>query len=650
MNHNIVQIALPLHQNKSVFDYYSDNKCDVGNFVKISFRGKDQLGVVWSKEASTIDKSKLKNVQEVITGFSLTKAQVKFLQFLSYYNMASIGAVLKLIMPSTKKLKTIEGICDHYKIDLPKLNKAQESAFDTIADKLDNYNVTLLDGVTGSGKTEVYCYAIAKILANTTDQVLVLMPEIMLSNQFVSRFEQRFGIKPHIWHSSVSQKDKKELWHLTAQGNARLIIGTRSALFLPFKHLKLIVLDEEHDLSYKQEDGIVYNARDMAVAYSHYNNSPIILCSATPSIETLHNVTLNKYSRCSLAARYGDNLMPDISVVDMRKVRLKKNQWISPLLQSKVSDTLKQGHQVMLFLNRKGYAPITLCKSCGYKEQCHNCEAFLVTHKAKNKLICHHCGYNKEVSNVCSSCDAEDSLINCGPGVERIEEEVQQLWPDARSFVVTRDTVDQNETNEILQKILNKEVDIIIGTQILSKGYHFPALNLVGVIDADIGLIGVDLRASERTYQLLHQVSGRAGRESKGEAVIQTYYPDNEILRSLQHNNSKNFYHSEIKARESVNMPPFKRLVAVILSGTNPDKLQQIVTDIAKAIPYTKEITVLGPAPAPISLLRGRYRYRFLIRSNTNIKIQSFVRSWLASIKLPKSIRLKLDVDPYNFL
>ena len=648
MTKNIVQVAVPNNQDKAIFDYYIDQECNIGDLVKVSFRSKELLGIIWSKNKSEVAKFKLKSVQELYP-ISLSEAQLKFIKFIAHYNMAPLGAVIKLCLPIKEDAKNTQE-SEQYKIKLPELNEEQQAAHLSIAKHLDEYQVTLLDGVTGSGKTEVYSYIIAEILQKAKGQVLVLMPEIMLTQQFVERFKERFGSKPDIWHSKITPAQKRELWWRIASGEARFIIGARSALFLPFKDLDLIVLDEEHDSSYKQEEGIIYNARDMAVMRSHFHKKPLILASATPSIETLHNVTMKKYSEVNLSSRYGAGSMPEVSVVDMRESRLKRGQWLSPLLRKKIDNMLAQNKQVLLFLNRRGYAPISLCKACGHKEQCNNCESFLVVHKAKNKLMCHYCGYSKTLTSDCSSCKTKDSLITCGPGVERIAEEVAGLWPEAKSMIVTKDTVNEDQAGEVLQQIMNKEVDIIIGTQILSKGYHFPELNLVGVIDADIGLIGADLRASERTYQLLHQVSGRAGRESKGEVVIQTYYPDNQILSSLQTNNRQNFYQSELGTRKMVNMPPFNKLVAIILSGKTNDRVEKVAQDLAKMIPYTKEITVLGPAAAPIAMLRGKYRYRFLVRSEPNINIQLYIQQWLAQYTLPASVQLKTDVDPYSFL
>lgn len=646
-----IQVAIPSHQNKSVFDYLARTKCKIGDLVKVSFRNKELIGVVWSCDPSRVEPKKLKYIEEK-TNICLRESQVSFLKFMCNYNLLNLGSLINLITSFYDSSTRYEVEDSEYIPQLAKLNDDQNKSLQSILENLQGYTTTLLKGVTGSGKTEVYSHALAEVLKGNGSQVLVLLPEIMLTNQFVLRFEDRFGSKPMIWHSQVSKKRKKEIWNLISKGKKSFIIGARSALLLPFQNLKMIVLDEEHDSSYKQEDGLIYNARDMAVAYSHFNKSPIILASATPSVETMHNVMVNKYKALYLPSRYGDNVMPEISVVDMRESNLKKNQWISYELRKKINYAIEQNSQTMLFLNRKGYAPISLCKSCGYKECCELCDSFLVAYKSKNQLICNHCGYKKTLSNACSECAVEDSMINCGPGVERIEEEVKILWPNANTIVVTKDTVNEKNSEEILRKIINNEIDIIIGTQILSKGHHFPKLNLVGVLDADIGLIGADLRASERTYQLLTQVSGRSGRESRGSVVIQTYYPKNDVLKSLQNNNSKEFYDSEIKIRKIANMPPFKKLIAIILSDSKQERVEMAAKTLSKSAQYTQDVSILGPVPAPMALLRGRYRYRFLVRSNisSKVKTQYYVKKWIESTKIPSTVRVKVDVDPYSFL
>jgi len=647
-----IQVAIPSYQKKSIFDYYANCKCSIGDLVKIPFRNKEAWGVVFDTKDSSIEKSRLKEVIEVAHNASFSKEQMDFFKFASYYTMSSIGNILKLAIPMEFASVAPEFEEVLYQKNAIALNAIQREAADFLLSKIETnkHEVLVLDGITGSGKTEVYSTAICKILQEKSNQVLVLLPEIMLTNQFVHRFENIFGSKPDVWHSNITKKEKKKLLSRIISGNARFVIGARSGLFLPFKNLKMIVVDEEHDHSYKQEEGIIYNARDMAVAYGHYNHIPVLLSSATPSIETLRNISIGKYLHVKMLSRYGGATLPKINIVDMSKINMDRNKWISPFLQNKISEYLEKGKQVMLFLNRKGFAPITLCKSCGHKEVCKNCASFLVVHKSPKKLLCHYCGYSKSVSNDCSSCEKKDSMISCGPGVERIQEEVFALWPDVKSLIVTRDSVGEDVGSSVIEKILNKEVEIIIGTQILSKGHHFPSLDLVGVIDADIGLFGADLRASERTFQLLTQVSGRAGRESEGEVVIQTYYSDNPILNAIKIGDREAFYELEMESRRQMNMPPFQRLVGLIISGRNESQVQEFVSSIGKSIKYNKEVVILGPVVAPMSYIRGKHRYRFLVKAAPNAKVQEYISRWLSNISVPSSIKLKIDVDPYNFM
>ncbi len=647
-----IQVAIPTLQKKSVFDYYTKQECSVGSLVKIPFRNKEILGVIVGEEKSEFPKEKLKNTIDVVKDFVFSQDQINFMKFVSYYTMASIGNVLKLAIPVEFSIEDSEGTKpEKITTQLTELNESQKDASEFMISKMNNrHEVFVLDGITGSGKTETYSALIKKILEEESGQVLIMMPEITLTNQFITRFEKIVGIKPDVWHSEVTPKVKKDLLSKIMTGKSRFVIGARSGLFLPFKELKLIVVDEEHDTSYKQEDGIVYNARDMAVACGHFNKIPVVLSSATPSIETIHNIAKGKYHRVKLESRYGGATLPEINIVDMSKSGLDKGKWISKQLKKKVEEYLIKDKQVMLFLNRRGYAPITLCKSCGHKETCKNCSTFLVAHKSNNSLLCHYCGYKKYIQSDCSECDEKDSLINCGPGVERIAEEVESLWPDEKYIVVTKDSLEKDKDGETISSILNKDVRIIIGTQILSKGHHFPALDLVGVIDADIGLFGADLRASERTYQLLTQVSGRAGRETKGEVIVQTYYPSNPIVKALQEGKRDDFYDLEIQSRKDINMPPFNRLVGVVLSDRNESRLEEVAHNLAKQVEYNETISVLGPVLAPIYYVRGRYRYRFLVKSPYGSKVQDYVNKWISKVKLPSTTRMKIDVDPYNFM
>lgn len=535
----------------------------------------------------------------------------------------------------------------------PDLSVQQQAAADTLCEKVNagQYSTTLLDGVTGSGKTEVYLAAVEEALKTSGTQALVMLPEIILTAQLVSRFRARFGFEPTQWHSNLSPALREKNWRSIANGEARLVVGARSALFLPYKNLKLIVVDEEHDASYKQEEGVIYQARDMAVIRAKMEAIPLVLVSATPSIETFRNVQEGKYDILRLPVRHGGASMPDIKVVDMRTVSLPSNHWISGPLKTAVADTMAQGRQSLLFLNRRGYAPLTLCRSCGHRFQCKTCSSWLVEHRNPSRLLCHHCGYNEPVVQQCPECKKEDTIATCGPGVQRVAEEVKVLFPDARVAMMTSDNMaGPDEAEQMVRDIMQGNIDIIVGTQMMAKGHHFPNLTLVGIVDADLGLAGGDLRAAERSYQLLHQVSGRAGREKdKGRAIIQSYMPENTVITALAKGQRNAFVACESASREITGMPPFARLAAVILSDADQQKAYAVARSLARSAPADDNVTVLGPVEAPLFLLRGKYRYRLLIKSKRTINLQKWLRSWLATVKLPGSLKLKVDIDPYSF-
>ncbi len=517
------------------------------------------------------------------------------------------------------------------------------------------HNVTLLDGVTGSGKTEVYFEAISKVLASDKDaQILVLLPEIALSQQFFDRFQTRFNEAPAVWHSAVSKTKKRKIWRGVAEGKTRVVVGARSALFLPFKNLKLTIIDEEHDPSYKQEDGgAIYHARDMAIVRAKIENAPIILVSATPALETIVNVRQGKYKSVILAGRYGGASMPDTHMINMRETPPPTRlSFLSSKLRQVLTETLEAEEQSLLFLNRRGYAPLTLCRTCGHRLECPSCTAWLVNHRSSNRLQCHHCGYGMIMPKKCPECEAEDSLALCGPGVERLEEEVQSFLPEARTLILSSDILtSETALNLALQKIHDREVDIIIGTQLVAKGHHFPLLTCVGIVDADLGLGGGDLRATERTYQLLHQVSGRAGREEKqGNVYLQSYMHDHPVMEALLAGDSDEFMDIEIEGRKQSNMPPFGKLAGLILSSKNERLLNDFCSHLARTAPRYEQTTILGPAPAPMAIIRDQHRRRFLIKTEKSINIQKLISKWLSLSKCPSQIRIKIDIDPYNFL
>lgn len=535
----------------------------------------------------------------------------------------------------------------------PILSEDQALAADILKDHVRSgeYHISLLDGVTGAGKTETYFEAVAEALKNDK-QVLILLPEIALSNAFLDRFKSRFGCAPALWHSHLTPAQRKKTWRGVAHGETRVVVGARSALFLPYADLGLIIVDEEHDPAYKQEDGVIYNARDMAIVRAHLGKIPITLVSATPSIETIYSAWNGKYQHITLPDRFGGARMPDIQVIDLKEDKPESQHFISPALKNAVIDTLRKGEQALLFLNRRGYAPLTLCRSCGHRMECPRCTAWLVEHKSANRLHCHHCGFFQKSPNECPGCHDHDSFAACGPGVERIFEEAKAYFPDANIMVLASDTADDNDTlKSMLEKIRNGEIDIIIGTQIIAKGHHFPNLTCVGVIDADLGLQGGELRAAERTYQLLHQVAGRAGREDKpGYVYLQSYMPTHKIMQALCDGNRDEFLHAEAYEREMAHMPPFSRLAGIIIAGRDEKQVIELSKQLGKTAPQGETIQTLGPAPAPMARLRGKYRYRLLVRAEKNVDIQKAIKTWLKPHKIPSNTRVYIDIDPQSFL
>ncbi len=515
----------------------------------------------------------------------------------------------------------------------------------------DGFAVTLLDGVPGSGKTEVYFEAVAETLKRGR-QVLVMLPEIALGAQWMDRFRARFGGAPAEWHSDLSQAHRRVTWRCVAEGQARIVVGARSALFLPFPDLGLIVIDEEHDAAFKQDEGVVYHARDMAVVRARLGDLPLVLASATPSLETIENVRGGRYATLHLPDRHAGASLPDVALVDMRSDGPPAGRWLSQTLVSAIEETLEAGEQAMLFLNRRGYAPLTLCRACGHRLQCPRCTAWLVEHRRLERLQCHHCGYRARLPRVCPSCAAENTLAACGPGVERVAEEVGERFPSARQAIAASDTLTgPKAAADLVRGIEERRVDVLIGTQIVAKGHHFPLLTLVGVVDADLGLSGGDLRAAERTYQLLYQVAGRAGRaERPGRVLVQTYMPESAVMRTLVSGERQRFLDAEAKDRRDAGMPPFGRLAAIVVSGRDEGAVDEAARVLGRAAPRSDGIQVLGPAPAPLALLRGRHRRRLLLKAGRDVNVQAALRAWLAAARVPRSVRVRVDVDPYSFL
>jgi primosomal protein N' (replication factor Y) len=514
----------------------------------------------------------------------------------------------------------------------------------------DLFQTFLLEGVTGSGKTEVYFEAIDHVLQKG-GQVLILLPEISLSAQWLQRFRHRFGFQPAIWHSDLGKREKKETFRTLLEGKVPVTVGARSALFLPFPDLKLLIVDEEHDGSYKQEEGVIYNGRDMAVVRAQLSKATCVLVSATPSLESELNVRSKKYRHIYLPSRYGTAKLPDVKLIDLRKIRLNGQQWISPELREALQITLERGEQAMLFLNRRGYAPMTLCQSCGHRLMCPHCSVSLVRHKHQNKLLCHHCGYGGRLPSQCMSCQQEDTYKAIGPGVERIHEEVLSFLPHSRCALLTSDHLTNTQKiREQIQNIQNHEVDILIGTQMMAKGHHFPLLTLVGIVDGDSALSGSDLRAAEKSFQLLHQVSGRSGREHRpGQVYLQTHQPEHPVMQALMHQDKAQFSALESEQRQLHGFPPYGRLAALILSGRNEGDVQKAARMLAKTFPITEKAELLGPTPAPLAYLRGNHRWRLLLKTAKDFPPQPLLKMWFSNTPLPSSVRVQIDIDPYNF-
>lgn len=515
-----------------------------------------------------------------------------------------------------------------------------------------SYGTTLLRGVTGSGKTEVYLEAVAACLTSGR-QALVLLPEIALTAEFLKRVEARFGARPAEWHSGATMTERRRIWRMVGQGNAQLVIGARSALFLPYQNLGLIVVDEEHDTSYKQEEGVLYNARDMAVLRASLLGAQVVLASATPSLESWANAESGKYTRLDLAARFGPAVMPTMATIDMRADKLPSNRWVSEELKRAVDQRLERGEQAMLFLNRRGYAPITLCRACGHQVGCDQCDARMVEHRFLKRLMCHQCGETKPMPTTCPSCDAEDRMAPVGPGVERLGEEAVELFPDARVAVLSSDMYGSARALKAeIETIAEGGADVIIGTQLVAKGHNFPHLTLVGVIDADLGLQGSDLRAAERTFQLMRQVAGRAGRAEKpGTALLQTYQPEHPVIRAILAGDEEGFWRAEAAEREAAGVPPYGRMAGIILSGPDVAQVFDLANALARNTGPLQRVgaQVFGPAPAPIARVRGRHRVRLLVKAGKGVALQRAIAQWTRQVRPKGDLRLAVDIDPQSF-
>ncbi|MDR0773703.1 MAG: primosomal protein N' [Wolbachia pipientis] len=732
-----VDVLLPLPIDQ-LFSYAVEENTEVsvGDYVVVPFGKKRLIGIVW--KYSDESNRELKFIEQKIDLPNIRPKLIAFAEWVAQYNLIPIGMLAKVIMGGVLKVNQIDKlVCVEQKQEISeiscKLSPEQQIASDKIISSLNEYSVTLLDGETGSGKTEVYLSVIAQLIKNYTAvpnaaqtlpsqcpetqlyehcdlglprgchpsaqtlgsskidckqahyttfsiktwipvsstgmtpgesnaQVLILLPEIVLTSQLVNRVRGQISKNLVEWHSRLTPKTRRNNWLNIASGNAQIIIGARSALFLPYKNLKLIIVDEEHDLSFKQEQGIIYNARDMAIILAKFENIPIILSSATPLLETIHHVKSGNYNHVKLTKRFGGAELPLIKVVDMRN----NKQWISSELFESIRQTIEKKQQVMLFLNRRGYAQLAVCKKCGYKISCLNCAVWLTYHKKKNALLCHHCSYQLKLPEKCSDCQSEQSFFLYGVGIERLLEEMVKLIPNAKTAMISSD---RKSVSNVIDLVLKEEVNIIIGTQIIAKGHNFPKLTLVGVINADLSLENSDLRAAEKTYQLLHQVAGRSGRfNEKGMVIVQTNNPESSIIKALLHQKRDSFYEIELKSRHEAKMPPFSRLIALIICGKNQIATQKAANEIVKPLlryPSSsttciqeknvgvdkKKFEILGPSPAAINFLNNKYRYRVLLKIHNkhSLSIQKKLKCWIKNCNLSSSIAVIIDVDPVSF-
>ncbi|WP_430417786.1 primosomal protein N' [Parasphingorhabdus sp.] len=587
---------------------------------------------------------KLIDVQGTISELSfkadVSVAVIRGLEKLGMFDRIEIAPFADLALPAP----------DHDIVDLSDDQKrVSATLIKAVQDR--KFQPYLLDGVTGSGKTEVYFEAVAEALRQDR-QVLVLLPEIALTEPFLNRFHARFGAEPVAWHSGMKQSDRKKNWRALADGSAKVVVGARSALFLPYANLGLIIVDEAHESSFKQEDGVRYHARDVAVMRGLHEQIPVVLASATPAIESRHQVEQGNYQLLELPARFGGATMPTIEALDLTQDIPARGSWLAPSLINALEDNLGKGEQSLLFLNRRGFAPLTLCRTCGDRINCPNCTAWMVEHRLTQRLACHHCGHVIPVPEKCPECGDEDSLVACGPGVERICDEVKMLFPAARTAIVTSDTIwSPQRAADFVTQMEAGAIDIVVGTQLVTKGYHFPNLTLVGVVDADIGLEGGDLRAAERSFQQIAQVAGRAGRAAKpGHVYVQTRQPKARVIQALIENDRDGFYAAEIEARRAAQAPPFARWAAIIISSEDNSEAMETARLIGQTAPKVDGFSVFGPAPAPLAILRGRHRHRLLVHSLRSVDLQDILRDWLEKLEWPRAVRVGVDVDPYSFV
>ena len=643
------QVLLPKVFNFP-FTYNSEKKNKVGDIVEVPFGSRKEIGVIWKNKHEELKNIKIKSINKN-TGYSINRRLVEFIEWFSSYNMVPIGLVLKMAIGGNDKfLKKKNDLIEIKQTQVKNfnLNNEQTEALEFLKKINNKFDVAVLQGTTGSGKTLVYFERIKKIIEKNL-QALVLLPEIFLTNEFKSRFEDFFGFEPAIWHSKITSKQKRIIWKGIINNKIKILVGARSALFLPFKKLGIIIVDEEHDSSYKQDEGVIYNARDMAISRANFEKIPIHLITSVPSIETYNNICNKKYRHIKLLKRFNDYPLPDTKIINLN-INKNKNKYISKETIEIVNVYLQKGNQVLFFLNRRGFAPYLICKKCGYKHVCSNCSLYLTFHKLINKVICHHCSKEKEITTKCK-IKGDCEFIKYGPGVEKIFEEVKEIFPDKKINIFSSDYLKtKDKTKSFFKDMTDNKIDILIGTQMISKGFNFPKLNCIVVVDADFSGRGYDLRSTEKNIQLYHQLSGRAGRfSSKSLVIYQTLTPKNATLNELIKNQSEKLLHNELSIREKNKLPPFIRLIAIIITSKERSLSLQGAREIKLKLNHIKDIEVLGPVDSPLLKVRKNFRSRLLIRCNTRFLIQKKIANILNGLKISSKIKLTVDVDPINF-
>lgn len=665
----ILKILLTLPVDK-VFSYriptnLNNKDCEIGKIVEVNFRGSNRFGIIVEK--STISSlKKIKNINKVYKPVIIEKPVLNAINFFAEYTCNRVSDLSKILLsnfdPKKLKVKINSQISDFLKKlklvekKLKVLNDSQKSALHEIEEKgIEKFSVFVLNGVTGSGKTRVYLNIILKFLKKKK-QCLVLVPEIFLTKQWIENFSNEFGFTPSIYHSSIKKSKRAEIWMGVATGKIKLVIGTRSALFLPFRDLSFVVIDEEHDNSYKQEERIIFNARDYGIVLAKYFHCPVMLVSATPSLETIHNCKIKKYIQIFLKKRIKNLPLPKLNIIDMKAKQIKKEGWISKKLQSEIRDTLEEKKQTLIFLNKRGYAPVIICKKCGKSKICPNCDTSLVFHKKYNTssndfMFCHWCDYKEVFQSFCKNCNVE-SFKTMGIGIQKISEEIQQLFPKAKVLLISSDTIERGMyLNKVIDLIISKKVDIVIGTQIISKGHNFPDVSTVGIINIDNQLKSFDIRSNEKTYQILTQVSGRAGRKYLSRGVfIQTFYPNNKLLNFCVKNSDREFYEMELENRRRNIQPPFCNLISIINQNKDLNLLRLQNRIISTRLKEFAELAVFGPSPSPIFRIKDKFRYRFLLKFSKDYRLKHDLKKMLLEIKKNKKINIKVDVDPLNFM